>query len=98
MENSVEAGQSNVKHHEAEKQSLLTNDIMLDTKVSWFVSICSSLANIIVLGSLLSYAVLFPKLLEEFQEGKAKTGKLTLSAIALIVTIFCCILYLISTA
>ena len=52
--------------------------IRLDTKISWFVSVCSCLANIIIDGSLVSYAILFPKIMEEFQEGKARTGKRSL--------------------
>lgn len=46
----------------------------MDGLVSWFVSICSSLSSLIVVGTIYSYGIFFPLILEEFQEAKATTG------------------------
>lgn len=46
----------------------------MDGLVSWFVSICSSLSSLIVVGIIYSYGIFFPLILEEFQEAKATTG------------------------
>ncbi|KAK3728501.1 hypothetical protein QZH41_002364 [Actinostola sp. cb2023] len=55
----------------------------LDVKVSWFVCVCSTLANIIIIGCPYTYGILFPKILREFQSGKAKTAMVPSLAIAL---------------
>ena len=47
-----------------------------DSAYSWLVCISGLLANALTLGVSYSYGVLFPVLLKEFQQGKAKTGKI----------------------
>ncbi|KAK3711751.1 hypothetical protein QZH41_020136, partial [Actinostola sp. cb2023] len=44
-----------------------------DGKVSWFVCFCSSLATSVILGCLYIFGILFPRILDEFRAGKAKT-------------------------
>lgn len=46
-----------------------------DTCWAWVVCLACTVSNVIVGGIVVSYGVIFPTLLEEFQEGKAKTGK-----------------------
>ena len=48
--------------------------IDMDTKVSWFICASSSLSSSIIIGCLYTFAIIFPKILEEFQATKAKTG------------------------
>ena len=46
-----------------------------DTCWSWVVCLAGAVSNMITCGIVVSYGVIFPTLLEEFQQGKAKTGK-----------------------
>ena len=46
-----------------------------DTCWAWVVCLACTVSNVIVGGIVVSYGVIFPTLLEEFQEGKAKTGE-----------------------
>ena len=55
-------------------RKLATRSQRLDSKVSWFVCVCSTTANIIILGCIYTYGILFPKILDEFHAGKARTG------------------------
>lgn len=41
---------------------------------SWVVCLACSVSNTIIVGIIISYGVIFPTLLEEFQQGKAKTA------------------------
>ena len=47
-----------------------------DSAYSWLVCFSASMSLVIALGLPYSYGVLFPVLLEEFKESKAKTGQL----------------------
>lgn len=47
-----------------------------DSCWSWLVCVVCAFCNIIICGLTYSYGILFPSLLDEFQQGKAKTGKL----------------------
>jgi len=46
-----------------------------DSCWSWLVCVVCAFCNIIICGLTYSYGILFPWLLDEFQQGKAKTGK-----------------------
>ncbi|XP_031570060.1 monocarboxylate transporter 12-like [Actinia tenebrosa] len=46
----------------------------MDGPVSWFVSICSSFSSLVVVGLAYSYGIIFPNILEEFQEPKSTTA------------------------
>ena len=46
-----------------------------DSCWSWVVCVACALTNIIICGVVFSYGIIFPTLLEEFQQGKAATGK-----------------------
>ena len=46
-----------------------------ESAYSWLVCISGLLASTLVFGVSYSYGVLFPVLLNEFQQGKARTGK-----------------------
>ena len=45
-----------------------------DSAYACFVCLCGVLCNSIVFGCSYTYGLLFPLLLDEFKEGKAKTG------------------------
>ena len=45
-----------------------------DSCWSWVVCLARALTNIIICGVVFSYGIMFPTLLEEFQQGKATTG------------------------
>ena len=45
-----------------------------DSPYAYLVCFCGVLCNFIVCGCSYSYGLLFPSLLDEFKEGKAKTG------------------------
>ena len=45
-----------------------------DSCWSWVVCVACSISNTIIVGIIISYGIIFPTLLEEFQEGKAITG------------------------
>ena len=47
-----------------------------DSLYAYLVCFCGVLCNLIMFGSSYSFGLLFPLLLEEFKEGKAKTGSL----------------------
>ena len=42
---------------------------------SWVVCVAGVLSNVIILGNAFTFGVVFPTLLDEFHEGKVKTGK-----------------------
>lgn len=48
-----------------------------DSLYAYFVCFCGFLSILIAVGCSYSYGLLFPALLDEFKEGKAKTGKVT---------------------
>ena len=48
-----------------------------DGLYAYFVCFCGFLSILIAVGCSYSYGLLFPALLDEFKEGKAKTGKVT---------------------
>lgn len=48
-----------------------------DSRWSWVVCLACALTNIIICGVVFSYGIIFPILLEEFQQGKATTGNPT---------------------
>lgn len=48
----------------------------LDGPYAFFVCLCGFICVLIPIGCAYSYGLLFPVLLEEFEEGKARTGKL----------------------
>ena len=48
-----------------------------DSCWSWVVCFAGVVSNIIICGFTFSYGILFPALLEEFQQGKADTGELS---------------------
>ena len=48
---------------------------MHDSPFSWLVAISGFLCNVIILGESYSFGVLLPALLEEFNAGRATTGK-----------------------
>jgi len=66
-------GQPSVRNEAISKSEYIKQH--LDSKVSWFVCVCSSLANVIIMGCLYTYGILFPRILDEFQAGKARTGE-----------------------
>jgi hypothetical protein len=41
---------------------------------AWIVCICAVLSNILIFGCTQSFGLIYPALLDEFHEGKAKTG------------------------
>jgi MCP family monocarboxylic acid transporter-like MFS transporter 10 len=41
---------------------------------AWIVCICAAFSNILIFGCSVTFGVVFPVLLDEFKEGKAKTG------------------------
>ena len=45
-----------------------------DSCLSWVVCIAGVMSNVIVCGFAFSYGIVFPAILNEFHEGKAKTG------------------------
>ena len=45
-----------------------------DTKSSWLVLVCASVANCICMGPCFMYGIFFPSILDEFEVGKAKAG------------------------
>ena len=47
----------------------------LDGMWSWVVCVAGILSNVLVLGSPYTFGVIFPTLLDELNEGKAKTGE-----------------------
>ena len=47
-----------------------------DSLYAYLVCFCGVLCNLIMFGCSYSFGLLFPLLLEEFEEGKAKTGNL----------------------
>lgn len=47
-----------------------------DTWWCWFVCLCSSIANIVVVGFSYCFGILFPVLLEHFKQDRATTGEL----------------------
>lgn len=46
-----------------------------DSCWSWVVCFAGVISNIVICGFTFSYGILFPALLDEFQQGKANTGK-----------------------
>jgi len=50
-----------------------------DSRWSWVVCLACALTNIIICGVVFSYGIIFPILLEEFQQGKASTGNPTVT-------------------
>lgn len=48
-----------------------------DSLYAYFVCFCGFLSILIAVGCSYSYGLLFPVLLDEFKEGKAKTGKVS---------------------
>ena len=46
-----------------------------DSCWSWVVCFAGVVSNIVICGFTFSYGILFPALLDEFQQGKANTGK-----------------------
>lgn len=47
-----------------------------DSSWSWVVCICAAICQMIYMGILRSFGVLFPTLMEEFQSTRERTGKL----------------------
>lgn len=47
-----------------------------DSCWSWLVCFAGVISNVVICGFTYSYGILFPTLLDEFQQGKAKTGTL----------------------
>lgn len=45
-----------------------------DSPYAYLVCFCGVLCNLIMFGCSYSYGLIFPSLLDEFKEGKAKTG------------------------
>ena len=45
-----------------------------DSCWSWMVCLVAVLSNVVICGFAFSFGILFPALLDEFQQGKAKTG------------------------
>lgn len=45
-----------------------------DSCWSWLVCFAGVVSNVAICGFTYSYGILFPALLDEFQQGKAKTG------------------------
>ena len=45
-----------------------------DSCWSWMVCLVAVFSNIVICGFAFSFGILFPALLDEFQQGKAKTG------------------------
>ena len=45
-----------------------------DSAWAWLMAICGLVCNIIVNGNVFCFGILNPVLLEEFQQGKARTG------------------------
>ena len=45
-----------------------------DSCWSWLVCFAGVVSNVAICGFTFSYGILFPALLDEFQQGKAKTG------------------------
>ena len=52
-----------------------------DSCWSWLVCFAAVLSNVIICGFTYSFGILFPALLDEFQQGKAKTGTLCLKLV-----------------
>lgn len=48
-----------------------------DSCWSWVVCFAAVFSNVVICGFTYSYGILFPALLDEFQQGKANTGKET---------------------
>ena len=46
-----------------------------DSCWSWVVCFAGVISNIVICGFTFSYGILFPALLDEFQQGKANTGE-----------------------
>ena len=46
-----------------------------DSAYSWLVCVSGLLASVTIIGVLYSYGILFPVLLKQFQQGRAKTGE-----------------------
>ena len=46
-----------------------------DGPYAYFVCFCGFVTNLLAIGCSYSYGLLFPILLDEFKEGKARTGK-----------------------
>lgn len=49
-----------------------------DSCWSWLVCFAGAVSNVTICGFTFSYGILFPALLDEFQQGKAKTGIVSL--------------------
>lgn len=55
-----------------------------DSCWSWIVCASGVTCNIIVIGCTYCFGIIFPSLLDEFKEGKSKTGELRLSVPTLV--------------
>ena len=53
---------------------ILTSPRQPDSPYAYLVCFCGVVCNLIMFGCSYSYGLLFPSLLDEFKEGKAKTG------------------------
>ena len=42
---------------------------------SWVVCFAAVVSNVVICGFTFSYGILFPAVLEEFKQGRARTGK-----------------------
>lgn len=42
---------------------------------SWLVCFAAVVSNVVICGFTFSYGILFPAILDEFQQGKARSGK-----------------------
>ena len=51
------------------------NSVQPDSCWSWVVCLACAVSNIIICGIIISYGVMFPTLLAEFQQGKGLTGE-----------------------
>ena len=70
-----------LNHHDMSADSIsdqpsrrIAKEPQPDSCWSWVVCLACALTNIIICGVVFSYGILFPTLLEEFQQGKATTG------------------------
>ena len=59
-----------------------------DSCWSWLVCFAGVVSNVIICGFTFSYGILFPALLDEFQQGKAKTGIVSLLLLCYVTSTF----------
>ena len=59
-----------------------------DSGWAWVVGATGSLCTVLAIGCSYSFGVLYPSLLDEFKQGKAKTGKGALISVS-VVTMQC---------